>query len=373
MTVGSRLDSAVLARPLTPTLSRRERGKGILRALFGTPATALLTLAIAALLGWAIPGLIGWGVTGATWVAENRRGCGPDGACWAFIRARIGLFLYGGYPAAEHWRVDLAAALAGAALLGCLFARRHRGAWFAILLVVVPITGGVLLAGGILGLRPVPTADWGGLMLNAVLSFVAVGGAIPLGTLLALGRRSPLPFVRGLCVALIEFWRGVPLLGVLFMGLVLLPMVLPAGVTVDNLVRALVVLTLFASAYMAEVVRGGLQGVPNGQREAAAALGLHPLQVNLTVVLPQAWRIALPGVVNVVVDLFKDTTLVSIVGLFDLMGVVNQSLKDQAWLGLAREGYAFAALLFFGCCLLLSLAGSVLERRLTQDTPSSRR
>ena len=203
-------------------------------------------------------------------------------------------------------------------------------------------------------------------MLNAVLSFVAVAGAVPLGIALAFGRWSTLPFVRGLCTLLVEFWRGVPLLGVLFMGLVLLPMVLPGGVTVDNLVRALVVLTLFTAAYMAEVVRGGLQGVPAGQYEAAKALGLHPLQANATVVLPQAMRVALPGMVNVVVDLFKDTTLVSIVGLFDLMGVVNQSLKDPSWLGLANEGYAFAALLFFMCCLVLSLIGSTLEKRLRE-------
>jgi len=335
-----------------------------LRALFGSPGTAALTLGIAALLGWAVPPLWRWGVAGATWVADNRRGCAPGGACWAFIKARLGLFFYGGYPVGEQWRVNLAAALMLAALLGCLFARRRRTLWFVLLLGVMPMAAGVLLAGGVAGLPPVPTADWGGLTLNAVLSFVAIAGAIPLGTALAFGRRSSLPFVRGLCTAMIEFWRGVPLLGVLFMGLVLLPMVLPNGVTVDNLVRALVVLILFTSAYMAEVVRGGLQGVPHGQREAAAALGLHPLQANLAVVLPQAMRVALPGIVNVVVDLFKDTTLVSVVGLFDLMGVVNQSLKDQSWLGLANEGYVFAALLFFGCCLLLSLAGSMLERRL---------
>ena len=334
------------------------------RALFGTPGTAMLTLGMAGLLGWALPHLWNWGVANATWVASNRRGCAPDGACWAFVKARLGLFLYGGYPAAERWRVDLAAVLMLAALVACLFVRRGRMVSFVMLLGVAPVAAGVLLAGGVGGLLPVATADWGGLMLNAVLSFVAVAGAIPLGVALAFGRRSALPFVRGLCTVLVEFWRGVPLLGVLFMGLVLLPMVLPGGVTVDNLLRALVVLVLFTSAYMAEVVRGGLQGVPPGQREAAAALGLHPLQANTTVVLPQAMRIALPGIVNVVVDLFKDTTLVSIVGLFDLMGVVNQSLKDQSWLGLANEGYAFAALLFFGCCLLLSLAGSVLERRL---------
>ena len=345
-------------------------GRGLLRTLFGTPGTALLTVAIAAVLGWALPPLWRWSVTGATWVAANRGGCPAGGACWAFIKARLGLLLYGGYPAPEQWRVDMAAALVGVALLGCLLARRRRAVWFVLLLGAAPAAAGVLLVGGVAGLAPVPTSSWGGLMLNAVLSFVAVAGAVPLGIALAFGRRSSLPFVRGLCTLFVEFWRGVPLLGVLFMGLVLLPMVLPGGVTVDNLVRALVVLTLFASAYMAEVVRGGLQGVPAGQYEAAKALGLHPLQANATVVLPQAMRVALPGMVNVVVDLFKDTTLVSIVGLFDLMGVVSQSLKDPSGLGLANEGYAFAALMFFGCCLLLSLAGSTLERRLRQPRPS---
>ena len=341
-----------------------------MRALFGTPGNAAISLAMLALLAWALPPIWHWAVEAATWAAPNRRGCAPDGACWAFIRARIGLFFYGGFPADQRWRVDLAAVLLLAALIGCLFARSRRVLWFALLLGAVPVCAGVLLAGGLFGLPPVPTPDWGGLMLNVVLSFVAIAGAIPLGVVLALGRRSSLPFVHGLCVGMIEFWRGVPLLGVLFMGLVLLPMVLPAGITVDNLVRALVVLTLFTSAYMAEAVRGGLQGVADGQREAASALGLHPLQVNLTVVLPQALRIAVPSIVNVVVDLFKDTTLVSIVGLFDLMGVVNQSLKDQSWLGLAQEGYVFAALLFFGCCLLISMAGSVLERRLAKRTPA---
>ncbi|GAC1344519.1 MAG: amino acid ABC transporter permease [Acetobacteraceae bacterium] len=336
------------------------------RALFGSPGNALVSVVMLALVVLAAPPLWHWLIEAATWVAPNRRGCAADGACWAFIRARLGLFFYGGFPPDQRWRVDLAAGLMMAALLGALFARRRRGVWLAVLLGGVPVVGGVLLAGGVFGLAPVQTADWGGLMLNVVLSFVAVAGAVPLGTLLALGRRSRLPFVHGLCVVMIEFWRGVPLLGVLFMGLVLLPMVLPAGMSLDNLLRALVVLTLFEAAYMAEAVRGGLQGVDHGQREAASALGLHPLQANLTVVLPQALRIAVPGIINVVVDLFKDTTLVSIVGLFDLMGVVNQSLKDQSWLGLAQEGYAFAALLFFVCCLLISLAGSVLERRMAR-------
>ena len=335
-----------------------------MRALFRTPASALLTVLLVALLAWIVPPLLRWAVEAATWVAPNRKACAGDGACWAFIGARLSLFFYGGFPPDERWRVDVAALMLLGSVLGTLFGGRHRGAWLVVLLLGVPIGGGVLLAGGPPGLPPVPTSQWGGLMLNVVLSFVALGAAIPLGTLLAYGRRSTLPLVHGLSVAVIEFWRGVPLLSVLFMGLVLLPLVLPEGVTVDNLVRALVVLTLFTSAYMAEVIRGGLQGVPRGQAEAAAALGLHPFRVTLTVVLPQALRVAVPGIINVAVDLFKDTTLVSIVGLFDLMGVVNQSLKDQSWVGLAREGYAFAALLFFGCCLLISLAGAVLERRL---------
>ena len=332
-------------------------------ALFRTPGNAALTLALLALLAWIMPPLWHWGAGAATWIAADRRGCGPDGACWAFIWARLGLFFYGGFPAPERWRVDLAGMLMVVCLLGCLFAR-NRAVWLGLLVLGVPAVAWVLLSGGAFGLPTVPTSDWGGLMLNVVLSFVAVALAIPLGTLLAYGRRSALPFVRGASIAMIEFWRGVPLLGVLFMGLVLLPMALPRGVTVDNLVRALIVLTLFAAAYMAEAMRGGLQSVTPGQAEAAAALGLRPVRIQLTVVLPQAMRVAVPGIVNVAVELFKDTTLVSIVGLFDLMGVVTQSIKDQAWLGLAREGYVFAALVFFGCCLLISLAGTVLERRL---------
>ena len=334
------------------------------RRLLGTPGNALLTAALLGSAAWLLPRLGHWGLDAATWVAADRRGCAPDGACWAFIRARLPLFFYGGFPAAERWRVDVSAALLVVTLLGCLLDGRRRGAWLTMLLVGLPVACGILLLGGIFGLPPVPTSSWGGLMLNAVLSFVAVVAGIPLGTLLAYGRRSRLPLVYAASVAFVEFWRGAPLLGVLFMGLVLLPMALPQGVTVDNLLRAMIVLVLFVSAYMAEVVRGGLLAVPTGQTEAARALGLHPLRANLTVILPQAMRVAVPGIVNVAVDLFKDTTLVSIVGLFDLIGVVNQSLKDQSWLGLSTEGYSFAALLFFGVCLLLSVVGTVLERQL---------
>lgn len=342
------------------------RLRAFARACVSTPANVAITALLVLFLAWALPPLFRWSVADATWSALDRKGCGPEGACWAFIRARWALFFYGPYPPAERWRVDLAGVVLIAALLGT-FLPRGRGWALLALTVGVPIVAGVLLAGGVPGLVAVPTADWGGLLLNVVLCFIAVAAAIPLGTLLALGRRAQLPFIRALCTTLVEFWRGVPILAVLFMGLVLLPMTLPPGWTLDTLLRAAAVLVFFISAYMAEVIRGGLQGVGKGQYEAAKALGLHPVQAHLTVILPQAMRIATPGIVNLVIDLFKDTTLVSIVGLFDLMGVVNQSLKDQAWLGHATEGYAFAALVFFACCLLISVAGSILERRL--ETP----
>jgi general L-amino acid transport system permease protein len=334
----------------------------VLRALFGTRLNGVITLLMLAGFALILPPLFGWAFGTAVWQGTSRAACANAGACWAFIHARLPLFFFGNYPADERWRVGLALLVMVVPLIGAMVSTRAR-LWLAMLGVGVPVIDAILLSGGVFGLNPVPTARWGGLMLNTVLCFVALGGSIPLGIVLAFGRRSPYPVLRLVSTAMIEFWRGVPLLTVLFMGLILLPMVLPEGVTVDNLVRALVVLTLFTGAYMAETIRGGLQGIPSGQAEAAAALGMHPMQVQLLVLLPQALRLSIPGIVNIAVDLFKDTTLVSIVGLFDLMGVVNQSLKDSDWLGLATEGYTFAAVVFFVVCLMMSLGGSFLERR----------
>lgn len=345
----------------------------VARALFGSRGNALLSLVMLGLFWLTLPPFFRWAIERATWDGLSRRACAPDGACWAFVHARFALFIYGRYPAPEHWRVDLVLVLLGILCTGTLFARRHRGWWLTALLVVMPVVGGTMLVGGVFGLPFVYTGDWGGLLLNIVLTFVAVAGALPLGVLLAFGRQSRLPVMRWGSIAFIELWRGSPLLAVLFMGLIMLPLFLPNGVTVDNLIRAMLVLTLFESAYMAETVRGGLQGVPPGQTDAALALGMSHGQMQLLVVLPQAMRIAIPGIINIVVDLFKDTTLVSIVGLFELMGVITQSLKDPNWLGLAMEGYTFAALLFFGACMLISLAGQVLERRFGSAAVAPRR
>jgi general L-amino acid transport system permease protein len=203
-------------------------------------------------------------------------------------------------------------------------------------------------------------------MLDILIAFVTVAGSLPLGILLALGRRSELRIIRYMSVGFIELWRGVPLLTVLFMSAVMVPLFLPHGVSIDRLVRALVALILFNAAYMAETVRGGLQGVEAGQEEAAYSVGLRWWQVQLFVVLPQALRYVVPGLVNNIVDLFKDTTLVTIIGLSDLLGSVNQALKDPAWLGFAKEGYVFSMIVFFACCFALSSYGRQFERRLNR-------
>lgn len=341
--------------------------RALVRGLVGTPANAALTLGLLLLAWWLLPPLFRWAIQAATWVAPNRQGCAPDGACWAFVAARLRIFIFGRYPPEELWRPAATLALLVAFAVGALSGGRRALLFVALLVEALPVIGGVLLLGGILGLPAVPTSAWGGLMLNVVLCYLAVILALPLGIVLAFGRQSRVPAVRILSIVFVEFWRGVPLLAVLFMGLVMLPLFLPHGVTLDNLIRAQVVLTLFTSAYLAEVVRGGLLGVPRSQAEAAAALGLPDILVKAMVQLPQALRRCIGGIINIVVDLFKDTTLVSVVGLFDLMGVIQQNLRDRDWQGLAIEGYSFAAILFFLCCLGMSIAGSRVERRLNPD------
>ncbi|HLJ18612.1 MAG TPA: amino acid ABC transporter permease [Stellaceae bacterium] len=337
------------------------------RNLFSSVGNTALTLAVVALLALALPPFVEWSVTQATFSGTSRSACAGEGACWTFIKVRLPLFFYGHYPEAELWRVGAVALLMAG--FGAQVLRenvRRRGLWLLMLLTVFPALAAVLLVGGVPGLPYVDTNLWGGLMLDVLIAFVTVAGALPLGVLLALGRRSQLPIVRYLSVGFIEFWRGVPLLTVLFMSAVMVPLFLPNGVSVDRLIRALVALILFNAAYMAETVRGGLQGVVLGQEEAAYSVGLGWWQVQAFVVLPQALRHVMPGIVNNVVDLFKDTTLVTIIGLFDILGAVNQALKDPAWLGFAKEGYVFTMVVFFACCFAMSSYARRMERRLNR-------
>jgi general L-amino acid transport system permease protein len=337
------------------------------QSLFSSVFNSILTIVVLVLAGLIVPPLFRWAVTNATITGMSRDACTGDGACWTFIRVRFPRFFYGNYPTDQYWRVNVGFALLVAFCVPVLRdGTRHRWLWVLLLLIVFPALAAVLLWGGVFGLSHVDTSLWGGLMLDVIASFVTVAGSLPLGILLAFGRRSQLPVVRMLSVSYIELWRGVPLLTVLFMSAVVLPLFLPEGFSVDRLLRAMAALVLFNAAYMAEVVRGGLQGVPSGQEEAAESLGLRWWHVQAFIVLPQALRIVVPGIINTVVDLFKDTTLLTIIGLFDLLGMVEQALKDPAWLGFATEGYVFSAMVFFVCCYAMSAYGRSMERRLAK-------
>ena len=335
--------------------------------LFSSLVNTVLTIVVLVLAGLVLPPVFRWAVTHATISGMTRGVCTGDGACWTFIRVRFPRFIYGNYPSEQYWRVDLVVALLVAFCTPVLRdGVRHRWLHVLLLLFVFPTLAAVLLAGGVFGLVDVDTSQWGGLMLDLIVSFVTVTGSLPLGIVLAFGRRSRLPVIRTLSIGYIEVWRGVPLLTVLFMSTVVMPLFMPEGVSVDRLLRAMGALVLFNAAYMAEVVRGGLQGIAPGQEEAADSLGLSWLQVQAFVVLPQAFRIIVPGIINTVVDLFKDTTLVTIIGLFDLLGAIEQALKDPAWLGFATEGYVFSGAVFFVVCFAMSAYGRSMERRLAR-------
>jgi general L-amino acid transport system permease protein len=337
------------------------------RNLFNSVGNTLLTILVLGLFALVLPPFIGWAITHASVAGVSRASCSVGGACWTFVKVRFWGFFFGTYPPEERWRVIAAALLMVAFAVPAMRDRvRRRALWVVLLLTAFPALASLLLVGGVLGLPLVETYLWGGLMLNVVISFVTVAGSLPLGILLALGRRSRYPMIRLLSVGYIELWRGVPLLTVLFMSAVMLPLLVPGGASIDRLIRAMGALVLFNAAYMAEVVRGGLQGVPGGQVEAAYSVGLRWVHVQLFVVLPQALRIAVPSIINTVVDLFKDTTLVTIIALFDMLGAINQALKDPAWLGFAKEGYLFSAVVFFACCYAMSAYGRSMERRLAK-------
>lgn len=338
------------------------------RNLFSSPLNIALTLLALYLLYTLIPPLLRWALLDATWTGDNREACSAhSGACWVFIRVHFEQFLYGFYPDDQRWRVNLAAILL---VLGAapLFIRavpdRTKIRLGLSLLIGYPIVAFVLFKGGRLGLSAVDTSSWGGLLLTLVIAGVGMIAALPLGILLALGRRSQMPAIQMLCVTFIEFWRGVPLITVLFMSSVMLPLFLPAGMNFDKLLRALIGVTLFQAAYMAEVVRGGLQAIPKGQFEAAAALGLGYWKTMALVVLPQALKLVIPGIVNTFIALFKDTSLVLIIGLFDLMNIVHNATTNPEWLGFSTEGYVFTATVYWLFCFGMSRYSQNLEKRL---------
>jgi general L-amino acid transport system permease protein len=336
--------------------------RSIRQKLFATPLDAAITLALAYLLWRTLVPLSEWLFFDATFDGASRADCTGAGACWVFVKARFGQFMYGLYPPDQRWRVDLAGVILVVSLaLLSWKALPHRRALAVAALFVLPPLGVWLLSGG-LGLTYVETRDWGGLMLTIFIALYAGLIAIPLGILLALGRRSELPVIRMLSIIFIEFWRGVPIVAVIFLASILLPLIMPAGVGIDRLARAVIGLGLVIAAYMAEAVRGGLQAIPVGQHEAATALGLGYWRSTGLIVLPQAIRIALPAMTNEFIALVKNTSLVLIVSILDLLGIAQAALADPSWVGMNKEAYAFAGLLYWLGCFGLSRVGAALER-----------
>jgi general L-amino acid transport system permease protein len=346
--------------------------------LFATPVDSVLTVLALLLVAWALPQILGWAIFNAQWTGTDRTACltadqggtlpaGWSGACWAFVWAKFPQFMFGRYPVDERWRVILTAIIFVALLAPLLIPRAPYKRLNAILFFgIFPFICFFLLVGGFFGLPFVETSEWGGLLVTLVLSYVGIVVSLPLGIVLALGRRSKMPAIKLLSVIFIETVRGVPLVTVLFMASFMLPLFVPPGVTFDKFLRALIGVALFASAYMAEVVRGGLQAIPKGQFEGADSLGLSYWQKTGLIIMPQALKLVIPGIVNTFIGMFKDTTLVLIISMFDLLGIVRQHLSDTNWATpqTAMTGLVFAAIVFWLFCFGMSRYSIYMERRL---------
>ena len=346
--------------------------------LFATPFDAVLTVAALAVIIWAGRGLVDWLFIQATWFGTDRTFCatvdqggiqpsGWSGACWAFVGDKFGFFMFGSYPVDERWRPALVFLLFALSLAPLLMPKVPYKGWNALVaFIIMPVISFFLLHGGVFGLEPVETANWGGLLVTLIISYVGIVVSLPVGILLALGRRSELAVVRMVCIAFIELIRGVPLITVLFLASYMLPLFLPPGTNIDKFLRAIIGVAMFASAYMAEVIRGGLQAIPKGQFEGADSLGLSYWQKMGLIVMPQAIKLVIPGIVNTFIGMFKDTSLVSIISMYDLLGIVRASFADAAWVTAVTPltGLIFAGFVFWLFCFSMSRYSNFIERYL---------
>ena len=400
-----------------PPILERGALRWMMNNLFSSPFNTLLTFVGIAIIVLVVPPFLRWAFFDAAWVGDSRGVCdqmeqaGSAGACWIFIRVRFGLFLYGFYPEPERWRVNMAfivlvlsicpillgafyrhekieIAFSGLGVLAVFlvfgvipgvftcfylissyllphtFLRLSVMVWrWIFLFTVYPVFAYYVLLGGVFGLVEVQTHYWGGLFLTLAVAGVGMATALPIGILLALGRRSDMPVIKTVCITFIELVRGVPLVSVLFMASVMFPLFLPEEVYFDKLLRALVGVSLFYAAYMAEVVRGGLQAIPKGQYEAARALGWPYWKMMGLIILPQALRLVIPGLANNFLSLLKDTTLVAVIGLMDVLGIVKAAMADAEWIGFTAEAYVFAAALFWIFCFGISRYAMRLEKK----------
>ncbi len=345
------------------------------RNFFNSPFGIIMTLISLYVLWSVVPPVVNWALIEATWSGTDRSVCdaSPDGACWTALKVRfwqvmLGLY-YGGNPD-QIWRplvVFAAFCMLIVAILGDFLPARRRTQVAIFGVVVFPVIAYGLLHGGLFGLPIASTSQWGGFMLTLVLAAGGIVMALPLGILLALGRRSKLPVVQWFCIVFIEFWRANPLITILFMASNLLPLFLPADMELDKVGRALVAITLFQSAYTAEAIRGGLAAIPKGQYEAADALGLGYIHKTVLIILPQALKISIPSIVNTFIALFKDTTLVAIIGLLDLFNMAQTVSRSIEWKGFDYETYVFSSLIFFMCCYGMSRYSQSVERKLDRE------
>lgn len=363
-----------LIAPLKPPRSLVGTPAWLGQKMFGSVFNTIATLLSAVILAALIWPTIRFMFIDSVWYGSSRVDCleetlkRPVGACWPFVAAKFAQFMYGFYPADQVWRVNLTYVIGLALLVPLLIPRVPYKTLNALLFFgVFPILAFYLLVGGVFELQHVETRLWGGLLVTLVITFAGIIGSVPIGILLALGRRSSLPLIRWFCIIFIEVWRGVPLITVLFFATYMLPFFLPETWKLDPLSRVLIGVVLFAGAYMAEVIRGGLQAIPRGQFEAARALGLGYWKMMGFVVLPQALKLVIPGMVNSFIALFKDTTLVLVVAIFDLLGQLRASFADPNWATPVTlfTGFAFAGMIYFAVSFAISRYALYVERRLS--------
>ena len=360
-------DASTIEKPINSEIKPPVTNVGVIgwcnANLFNSWFNSLLTIAVLILLWNSLIPFIRWAFIDSLWMSTSKECQAIDGACWSFIPANFRFILFGFYPYEEQWRPFVAIVL----LVGLLLCSQYRRFWKKSLVyywIIGLVAMGVLLRGGILGLTPVESTQWGGLPLTLLLSVFGLTAAYPLGIVLALGRQSNMPAIKSLCVIYIELIRGVPLISLLFMSSVVFPLFLPEGVSINGLLRAQVAIILFTAAYIAEVVRGGLQGMSKGQFEAADSLGLNYYQTMRLIILPQALKIVIPPSVSILISAFKDTSLVVIIALYDLLKTTQSSLQDPRWMGFSAEAYIFISIIYFICCFYLSNFSRKLEREL---------
>jgi len=333
---------------------------------------AALSTIIILLIIFAVPPLLNWFIFDANIAGNTKEACTGGGACWVYIKVWFNRFMYGMYPNDEQWRINLTfivvLGLITAGLFVPLRLKKYLTIYYTLILPFISfILIYYLISGGEFGLVWVETGAWGGLSLTFIVSFFSLIFCFPIGMMLALGRRSDLPVVKYSSLSFIEFWRGVPLITVLFMSAVMFPMFLPDGTYVDKLIRVVVAITLFEAAYTAEVIRGGLQALPRGQYDAAKSLGMGYWRLHLLVILPQALKLVIPGIANTFLALIKDTPLIFVVGLLEVVGMLNLAKTNPKWLGFSMEGYVFAGIIFWIICYSMSKYSQNLELKYNTD------